>query len=35
VWNTLSKVRPLLPSTPSTPSIPPTLAWMFDGEPVA
>ena len=36
VWNTLSKVRPMLPETtaPAT-SVPPSLAWMFDGEPVA
>jgi D-cysteine desulfhydrase len=36
VWNTLSKVRPVLPET-ATPaaSVPASLAWMFEGEPVA
>jgi D-cysteine desulfhydrase len=33
VWNTLSKVRPVLPAQPV--AIPSSLAWMFEGEPVA
>lgn len=33
VWNTLSKVRPLLPE--STEAVPSSLAWMFEGEPAA
>ncbi len=36
VWNTLSKVRPVLPETTSpAATVPASLAWMFDGEPVA
>jgi D-cysteine desulfhydrase len=35
VWNTLSQVRPVLPADGQGPSIPSSLAWMFEGEPVA
>jgi D-cysteine desulfhydrase len=35
VWNTLSKARPVLPAEGQGLSIPSSLAWMFEGEPVA